>query len=235
MSATLFYAVMGAIWLFGIVVRRSMKATYARYSSVPNRAGLEGAEVARRILDANGLEKVRLELAAGTLTDHYDPRTLAVRLSLDNARSASVAAMAVSAHEAAHALQDADDYSPLELRTVIFPIIQAGSRFGTPLAVLGSMLGSDSLFLIGMVAYIGSTIFHFVTLPVEFNASRRALVQLEKLGITRGAQEVDEARATLKAAAMTYVAGAASAAGYVLLIGIDVFRALGGARRPRPV
>jgi Zn-dependent membrane protease YugP len=233
-SATLFYAVMGALWLFGLVVGRRLKATYSRYSRVPNQVGLRGADVARQILDANGLENVRLALAPGKLTDHYDPRTLSISLSAENAEDASVAAMAVSAHEAAHALQDKDDYSPLELRSSIYPIVQAGSRFGTPLAVLGSMVGSNALFLVGMAGYLGGTLFHFVTLPVEFNASRRALAQLQKLGITRGEQEVDGVRATLRAAAMTYVAGAASAAGYVLLTGADVFRAFTGGRRRRP-
>jgi len=233
MTSTLIYLVMGATWLFALVVQQRLKATYARYSAVPNRAGLPGAAVARQILDANRLEKVRLELAPGKLTDHYDPRTLAIRLSPDNARDASVAAMAVSAHEAAHALQDADDYRPLELRATIFPVVQAGARFGIPAAILGSSLGSQAMFLLGMLGYVGSILFHFVTLPVEFNASRRALAQLKRLGITRGEQEEDEAKATLRAAAMTYVAGAASAAGFLLFVGVDILRALGLGRVPK--
>ncbi len=116
----LFYLILAATWLFAQLVRRRMKATYARYSAVPNRAGLQGAAVARHLLDANGLQRVRLEVAPGTLTDHYDPRTHAIRLSLENAHGASVAAMAVSAHEASHALQDAADYAPLELRPPCF-------------------------------------------------------------------------------------------------------------------
>jgi uncharacterized protein len=227
MSTTLIYLILLATWLFGRVVQQRLKATYARYSAVPNRSGLPGAAVARHILDANGLEKVNLEVAPGTLTDHYDPRTLAIRLSPDNARNASVAAMAVSAHEAAHALQDAADYAPLELRTSIYPIVQAGARFGIPLAILGSFLGSQAMFLLGMLGYVGSILFHFVTLPVEFDASRRALAQLESLGITRGDQEEDEARTMLRAAAMTYVAGAASAAGFLLIVGVDVLRSIG--------
>jgi uncharacterized protein len=227
MTATLFYLIMGATWLFGWVVRQRLKATYARYSSVPNRSHLTGAAVARHILDANGLEKVNLEVAPGTLTDHYDPRTLAIRLSPDIAREASVAAMAVSAHEAAHALQDAADYVPLELRTSMYRVVQAGARFGIPLAILGSSLGSQAMFLLGMLGYVGSILFHFVTLPVEFDASRRALAQLERLGITRGDKEEDEARTMLRAAAMTYVAGAASAAGFLFIVGVDVLRSLG--------
>lgn len=166
-------------------------------------------------------------MAPGTLTDHYDPRTHAIRLSLENARDASVAAMAVSAHEAAHALQDAADYAPLELRTAMFPVVKAGARFGIPVAILGSSLESQAMILLGMLGYVGSILFHFVTLPVEFDASKRALAELKSLGITRGEQEEAEARTTLRAAAMTYVAGAASAGGYLLLVAIDLLRAFG--------
>jgi Zn-dependent membrane protease YugP len=237
MTTTLIYLILGGTWLFAKVVQQRMKATYARYSAVPNRSGLPGAVVARQILDANGLENVRLELAHGKLTDHYDPRTLSIRLSLANAQDASVAAMAVSAHEASHALQDAADYTPLELRTSMFRVVQAGSRFGIPLAILGSSLGSRAMFLLGMLGYVGSILFHFITLPVEFDASRRALAQLKKLGITRGEEEEAEAKTTLRAAAMTYVAGAASAAGFLLFVAVDVLRALGLGRvaRGRPV
>jgi Zn-dependent membrane protease YugP len=234
-TSTLIYLILGATWLFGLVVQRRLKATYARYSAVPNSSGLPGAAVARHILDANGLEEVHLEVAPGKLTDHYDPRTLAIRLSPDNARDASVAAMAVSAHEAAHALQDAADYTPLEVRNSMSPIVQAGARFGIPVSILGSSLGSQAMVLLGMLGYAGSILFHFVTLPVEFDASRRALAQLKKLGITRGDQEENEARATLRAAAMTYVAGAASAAGFLLFVGADVLRALGALPRRRVV
>jgi Zn-dependent membrane protease YugP len=233
MTTTLIYLILGATWLFGLVVQRRLKATYARYSAVPNSSGLPGAAVARHILDANGLEQVHLEVAPGKLTDHYDPRTLAIRLSPDDARDASVAAMAVSAHEVGHALQDAADYAPLELRNSIFRVVQAGARFGIPVAMLGSSLGSNAMFLLGMLGYVGSILFHFVTLPVEFDASRRALAQLKSLGIMRGEQEEDEARTTLRAAAMTYVAGAASAAGFLLIVGADVLRALGALTRRR--
>jgi uncharacterized protein len=231
METLVFYVVMGVTYLFSLVVRRRLNLTYSKYSRVPNRAGFSGGQVARDILDSNGFRDVQLELARGKLTDHYDPRTRVIRLSIENAREASVAAMAVSAHEAAHALQDADDYAPLELRTSILPVVQAGARFGIPLAVFGSLFGSQPMFLLGTLAYVGSIVFHFITLPVEFDASRRALVQLNKLGITRDEEEEREARETLRAAAMTYVAGAASAAGFVLFIGLDFLRAV--SRAPR--
>jgi Zn-dependent membrane protease YugP len=233
MENEVYYLVLGGTYLFALVVRQRLKAIYTKYARVSNRVGLSGAQVARGILDANGLGDVQLELARGKLTDHYDPRTRVIRLSLDNARNASVAAMAVSAHEAAHALQDKDDYAPLELRTSVYPLVQAGSRWGIPLAILGSMLGSPPMFLLGLIGYLGSIVFHFITLPVEFNASERALVQLKELGMTRSEQEVREAKETLRAAAMTYVAGAASAAGFVLLIGLDFLRAAVRAPRAR--
>jgi len=226
-----FWLVMGLTYLFSLVVKNRLNSIYATYSRLPNRAGFSGGQVARDILDSNGLHDVHLELARGTLTDHYDPRTRVVRLSLANARQASVAAMAVSAHEAGHALQDADHYVPLEIRTSILPLVQAGARFGIPLALFGSMFGSEAVFLLGTLAYFGSIFFQIITLPVEFDASRRALVQLRKLGIIRDEDEEREARDTLRAAAMTYVAGAASAAGFVVLIGLDFVRAVG--RRPR--
>jgi Zn-dependent membrane protease YugP len=221
----LYYLILGGTYLFALLVRQRLMATYSKYARVSNGAGLSGAQVARSILDANGLGDVQLELARGKLTDHYDPRTRVVRLSMDNARNASVASMAVSAHEAAHALQDKDDYAPLELRTSVYPLVQAGSRWGIPLAILGSMFGSPPMFLLGLLGYLGSIVFHFITLPVEFNASERALVQLKELGITRDEREEQGAKETLRAAAMTYVAGAASGAGFVLLIGLDFLRA----------
>jgi Zn-dependent membrane protease YugP len=228
-----FYIVAGLTWLFSSVVRSRLMATYGKYARVPNRAGLTGADVARAMLDSSGLQDVPLELAPGRLTDHYDPRTRSIRLSAENARSTSIAAMAVSAHEAAHAIQDAVDYAPLELRTQVFPLVQAASRFGLPLAIMGSLLGIPALVPIGVFAYLAATAFQFITLPVEINASKRALAKLKELGLTRGEEEERQAKETLRAAAMTYVASAASAAGFVLLMGLNVARAMRGGRGGR--
>jgi uncharacterized protein len=234
METLIFYVVLGVVYLFSLVVRQRLNATYSKYLRVPNRAGFSGGQVARGILDSNGLREVQLQLAPGKLTDHYDPRTRSIRLSDENAHGASVAAMAVSAHEAAHALQDADDYAPLELRTSILPFVQAAARFGIPVAIVGLLFGNHPVFLLGTLAYVASIVFYFITLPVEFDASRRALVQLKKLRMTRDKQEEREAEEMLRAAAMTYVASAASAAAFVLLIGLDLLRALlGSPRAPR--
>lgn len=194
METLVFYVVMGVAYLFSLLVRQRLNVTYSKYSRVPNRAGFSGGQVARGILDSNELRDVQVELAPGKLTDHYDPRTRVIRLSDENARGASVAAMAVSAHEAAHALQDADDYAPLELRTSTLPLFQAAARFGIPVAIVGSLFGSQPMFILGTLAYVGSIVFYFITLPVEFDASRRALVQLKELGMTHGEQEEREAK-----------------------------------------
>jgi Zn-dependent membrane protease YugP len=127
--------------------------------------------------------------------------------------------MAVSAHEVGHALQDADGYGPLELRTALFPVAQAASRFGVPVALFGAFSGMPWLVQAGMLAYMGSILMHFLTLPVEYDASRRAIAQLNRLGMMRGDEE-ESAKKTLKAAAMTYVASVASAAGFIVFFGI---------------
>lgn len=230
MDTWLFYLIGGATFLFSMYVRQTLMATYAKYRRVPNRSGLTGAEVARAILDTNRLQEIRVVAVPGKLSDHYDPRNRTIRLSDANARSASVAAMAVSAHEVGHALQDADDYGPLEIRSALFPVAQLGARFGIPAAVFGYFFGVSWLVAGGMLAYLASIVLHFLTLPVEFNASQRAMKQLKQLGLTRGEEE-EAARKTLRAAAMTYVASVASAAGFVVFLGIGGARALLG--RPR--
>lgn len=225
MDTLLFYVIGGATFLFSMAVRQKLLATYATYRRVPNRAGLAGAEVARAMLDHNQLQKVRVLAVPGKLSDHYDPRKLEIRLSDENARSTSVAAMAVSAHEVGHALQDADDYGPLELRTALFPVAAAASRFGIPLAIFGFFAGSELLVAAGMLGYLGAILLHFLTLPVEFNASRRAIVELKKLGMLRGEEE-EGAKKTLRAAAMTYVASVASSAGFIVYFGFGAVRRL---------
>ncbi len=177
----LFWLIMGAGYLFSLGVQQTLKRTYNKWSQVPNRWQAGGAEVARRILDDNDLRKVPVEMTKGQLSDHYDPRSPTIRLSRPIYESPSVAAMAVAAHEAGHALQDADDYTPLEMRTYLAPVANLGVRFGIPLAVFGLMLGVPRMLQVGILAYLGALFLHFLTLPVEFNASRRAMSQLRRL------------------------------------------------------
>lgn len=231
MDIWLFYLIGGATFLFSLLVRQGLKNTYNRWSQVPNHRGMPGAYVARGILDANRLQRVQVEATQGKLTDHYDPRSKIIRLSVQNYQSPSVAAMAVSAHECGHALQDADDYGPMKLRTALAPMAHTGSRFGIPLAVFGSVFGMPLLVQVGILAYLGALLLFFLTLPVEFNASRRALAELKRLGFTTSEDEA-AARSTLRAAAMTYVAGVASAAGYIVYLAIVGGRALIG--KPKP-
>jgi hypothetical protein len=227
----LFYLIGGGTFLFSLAVRQGLKKTYTRYSQVPNHRRVPGAHVARGILDANELQRVPVEAVQGKLTDHYDPRSKIIRLSVQNYQSPSVAAMAVSAHETGHALQDADDYGPMELRTALAPIAQTGARFGIPLAVFGWVFGMPLLVQIGMLAYLGALLLFFLTLPVEFNASKRALAELKRLRFTTSEDEA-AARSTLRAAAMTYVAGVASAAGYIVYLAVFGGRALIGMPKP---
>ena len=213
----LVYIVVGATYLFSLLVMRRLKATYRRWGQVPNAAGATGAHGAVAILHANGLDRVGVSPAPGELSDHYDPRSKSIRLSERVYRTPSVASLAIAAHETGHAIQDAVDYRPLELRTTLAPIAQAGARFGMPALLVGLVFGSPTLTQVGVLAYLGGLVFQVLTLPVEFNASRRALSQLEGLGLVRG-EEKEGARAVLKAAAMTYVAGVASSAGYMLYL-----------------
>ena len=140
-------------------------------------------ERCRVILDSNKLQAVPVEPVQGKLTDHYDPRHKLLRLARENYVGNSVTATAVSAHECGHALQDADDYRPMEFRTAMVPIANAGARFGLPLAIFGSFYGSTTLVQIGTLGYVGSILLTFLTLPVEFNASKRAMAQLDRLDL----------------------------------------------------
>jgi uncharacterized protein len=197
-----------------------LRSTYGRWNKVANTSGLTGGETARAILNANGLSDVRVEPVRGVLSDHYDPRSKTVRLSEDNYSRASVAGSAVAAHEVGHAIQHAQAYAPLKWRSALVPVASIGGNFA-PLAIMfGFMTGINSAFggslvQVGILLFAAVVLFQLITLPVEFDASRRALVQMEKLGIaTTG--DIGGSRQVLSAAAMTYVAAAASSAAYLL-------------------
>lgn len=213
---------MSGYYLIGIVafiasslIQMWLRNSYGRWSQVANTGGLSGAEVARAMLRANGLSDVRVEGVKGTLTDHYDPRSRTVRLSEGNFTQPSVAGMAVAAHEVGHAIQHAQAYGPLKIRSALVPVANIGSQFGPMAAIFGLMLDSMGLVQIGIILFAGAVLFQVVTLPVEFDASRRAMVELNKLGLATQ-QDNGGARQVLNAAAMTYVAAAATSIAYLL-------------------
>ena len=198
-----------------------IKTNVSKFSRVPLRQGLTGAQVARHILDANGLRDVAIEPTRGVLSDHYDPRSKVLRLSEPVYGARSVAAAGIAAHEAGHAIQDAEDYLPLEARSAIVPLVKAGSSIAPLVFFGGLMIQSQPIMWIGALMFGASSLFAVITLPVEFDASRRALRHLGDMGILTGEGELDGARQVLRAAAWTYVAAAVAAIGswamYLLL------------------
>lgn len=184
-----------------------VNSTYNKYSQVPSRRGLTGADVARYILNKNGLFDVAIERVGGQLSDHYDPRTRVVRLSPDVYHGTSLAALGVAAHEVGHAVQHDTGYMPLYIRNTVIPVTQIGSYAAIPLFFIGIFMSSESLINIGILLFTAIVFFQLVTLPVEFNASRRAIATLGGEGILE-ADELDGTRKVLSAAAMTYLAAA---------------------------
>ncbi|MFI3212610.1 MAG: zinc metallopeptidase [Eubacteriales bacterium] len=207
-DSTYILVLIGAI--ISIWASARVKSTFNKYAKVRSMSGMTGAQVARRILDQNGLYEVGVEHIGGTLSDHYDPRTKMVRLSDSTYGANSVAAVGVAAHECGHALQHKEEYVPLRIRSAIVPAANIGSKLGMPIIILGVLL-SYNYFLIqvGIWVFSLAVLFQLVTLPVEFNASTRALKMLEGYGIL-GNGEVRGSRKVLSAAAMTYVAAAAA-------------------------
>lgn len=209
--------------LFTMYAQSKVNSNFRRYSNVRNARNMTGAEAARRMLDANGLGNVQIEQIRGSLTDHYDPRKRVLRLSQSVYGVNSIAAVSVACHEAGHAVQHAESYKPLKIRNSIVPLVNFASSLTWPLVILGIVLlanGSymgDLLFNIGVIAMLAVILFHTVTLPVEFNASSRALKQMDELGIITE-EENTGANKVLKAAAMTYVAALATAIANLLRI-----------------
>ena len=199
--------------IFSIWASAKVNSTFKKYSYVRPDSGMTGAEAARRVLDANGLYNVRIERIPGNLTDHFDPRTNVIRLSDSVYSVSSAAAIGVAAHEAGHAIQYARSYLPLKLRNAIIPATNLGSRLAIPLILLGllfSSMGSQFIYVAyaGIICFALSTLFQLLTLPTEFNASKRALVSIENSELLCG-RDLDAAKEVLSAAAMTYVAALA--------------------------
>ena len=214
--------------ILALVVQIKMSSTYSKYSRVYNRSGVTAEEAARRILNANGLYDVAIERVSGNLTDHYDPRTNTVRLSDSVYGSNSIAAVGVAAHEVGHAIQHARDYFPMKVRSAIIPATNLGAGISPFLIIIGFIFMSDPLIIAGIVLYSLTAVFQLVTLPVEFNASRRALSTLENYGILER-DELPQVRKVLGSAAMTYVASLLVSLMYVLRL-VMIF---GGGRRNR--
>jgi Zn-dependent membrane protease YugP len=201
--------------LFGLWAQMQVRRTFKRYSEVPTSNGLTGAQAAASVLSASGITGVSIRPAAGRLSDHYDPRSRTLNLSEDVGQAATVAALGVAAHEAGHAVQDAQGYKPMRIRQTLVPAATIGSQLWIFPAFLGLIIGSLGLVNIGLVLFLAVVLFQLVTLPVEFDASRRALVALEGGGLL-GTTELDGARAVLRAAALTYIAALAASIGQLI-------------------
>ena len=206
--------------VFSLIASSRVNSTFQQYSTQYSQRRLTGAEAARRVLAHNGVSGVRIERVAGNLTDHYDPRTNVIRLSDSVYTSTSTAAIGVAAHEAGHAVQYARDYAPIKLRAAIIPLTNFGSKLAMPLILAGILLTflgelSTLLVYLGIAAFGLSFLFQLITLPVEFNASRRAIRAIEDAQLLT-AEEQKGAEKTLKAAAMTYVAATAVALAQLL-------------------
>jgi Zn-dependent membrane protease YugP len=204
--------------IFAMWAQWKVQHTYAQFQKVGAANGLTGRQMAEAILRSNGIADVSVEEVQGVLSDHYDPRTRKVRLSTHNYHDRSIAAIAVAAHEVGHALQHARGYAPLAIRSAIAPVAGFGSTLAFPLFFIGFIFGGGGLrFLmdLGILFFTGAVLFQMVTLPVEFDASKRALVQLTSSGAV-APQEVSLAKKVLDAAALTYVAAAAVAALHLL-------------------
>jgi Zn-dependent membrane protease YugP len=207
-----------AAMIIGLIASASVRSTFTRFSRVGTRLGLTGAQLARKILDNYGLSNVEVEQVAGRLTDHFDPRKQVLRLSADVYGSSSVAALGVAAHEAGHAVQHAFKYQPVIIRNALVPVANIGSQLLLPLLIAGFAFQMTGLFLLGAAIYAFAFAFHIVTLPVEFDASRRAVAYLQSTGSLTG-PEMSGVKSVLRAAAFTYVAAAlASLANMIRLI-----------------
>lgn len=216
----MFLIIIALSFAASFLVRTWMTRTYATWSKVPNKAGLNGHAVARHILDSNGLQQVRLEVSEGQLSDHYIPSQKLMRLSTGINNEPSVASIAVAAHECGHAIQDKEDYGFLKLKAVMMPVAAVGNQFGLILTLGGGMFGSTLLMNTGLLMMLLGMLMPLLTLPIEFDASKRALDELTRLKLV-DQNEYDGAQSMLRAAAFTYVAGAASS---MAIVGLLLFR-----------
>ncbi len=193
--------------IIAAIAQMRVSSTFAKYNKIANIHGLTGAQVARRILDANGLQSVVIEHVRGNLSDHYDPKTRILRLSDSVFSSTSAASLGVAAHECGHAIQHSEAYAPLKIRNLVFPAVNFSSMAAVPLILIGFLLSNSVFIYAGIILFSAVVAFQLITLPVEFNASKRAMAILKGNNILE-ASELSGARKVLTAAALTYVASA---------------------------
>lgn len=224
-DSTLILVMIGVV--LSLLASSGVKRTFAKYAKVASASGMTGAEVALKLLHSQGIYDVTVEAVSGDMTDHYDPRTKTVRLSESVYHRASVAALGVAAHECGHAIQDNAGYVPLRLRSAFVPVASFGSRLAWPMVLFGLIIGLTPFIHIGIWMYVLAVLFQIITLPVEFNASSRAIRMLDGTGMMP-AGEVSGASKVLRAAALTYVAAAAASILQLLRLII-----LSGGRRRR--
>ena len=191
--------------IFAMIAQHNVNSTFRKFSQVACRRGLTGAQAAELVLRGSGVQDVAVEFVQGHLTDHYDPRSNVIRLSSSVYGSSSVASVGVAAHEAGHAVQYAVGYGPIKLRAALIPVTQFGSAAAWPLVLIGLLFNNNTFFVLGMVFFLLATLFQLVTLPVEFNASARAIRTIEEMQLLYE-DELPGAKKVLRAAAMTYVA-----------------------------
>ena len=215
------------VFIFALICQLKVKTNFKKYSSVISKSNMTGADAAWRLLQLNGISDVKIQRISGTLTDYYDPSRKVICLSSDVFDSRSIAAIGVACHEAGHAVQHAEGYSPLKIRNAVIPATRIGSALGVPLCLIGMFINSTTLAYIGVALYAIVALFQLLTLPVEFNASSRALRTIETYGFLN-AEEYTGAKKVLTAAALTYVAALASAIATILRLLIVIS---GGRRR----
>jgi Zn-dependent membrane protease YugP len=214
---------MTVVWLLclgvplamGLWAQHKVKKTFARWSEVPVHNGMTGAQAAAAVVRSSGLPDVEIRAVEGRLSDHYDPRNRTLNLSADVGQASTVAALGVAAHEAGHAIQDARGYAPMRIRQTVVPVASIGSSLAFPIILIGFLLGSLGLVNVGLALFTAIVLFQLVTLPVEFDASRRALVALQDGGLLT-ANELGGAKQVLSAAAWTYVAAFVAAVGQLI-------------------
>ena len=205
------YVLVIIAFLLTLFASMGVKSTFSKYNDVRSSRGITAASAARQILDANGLQNIRIEHVSGDLTDHYSPNENVIRLSDSTYNSTSVAAIGVAAHECGHAVQHQVGYVPIKIRNGIVPIVNVCNMLSMPIFIIGLILGLGRLAMVGAILFGAVLVFQLVTLPTEINASRRAMKTLESMYLLEG-DELTGARKTLTAAAMTYVAAVASTA-----------------------